>query len=777
MKNKKIISLICALAMVFSMFSAFTVVNAAGDKGIKLEASISKDNKTITIDATAVGTTGNLNNFGVVINVPDGVTLDNVKATSSAALMDMNIADGLLYVPFLSLSGAGTAFPDGKLCQIVITLPNALTDDYVIALQSEAGIEDQEGAVDVAGGMATSEVTVTPEGLKPPTADRPSATTEPDTPDVPKPVEPTGKGIALKSSLDKTGKIVTIDATAVGTTGNLNNFGIVINVPDGVTLDNVKATSSAALMDMNIADGLLYVPFLSLSGAGTAFPDGKLCQIVITLPNALTAPYAFTLQSEAGIEDQEGAVDVAGGMTASSTVASPSEEEPKVVKTAALKDYVGNGGAAAAKAAQDAQDAGKTVYLTVDVKKADGTAAVYGSDFVAEYPAGTKLTEAAYKNLIHGYTDADMSDVITNLKYNVYNSDVKTISTTLNADGDNRQLVDPVTDKTIGASKPTPAPKKPSIGVTLKPTTAVVGTKVTVTAKVTNPKEDGVLTVATSDDSLDYVTGSGIKSTVADDNKSATTTFTGAVAKTNAVVLTYTYTYTDDKGEEQTVTAEKKITIKEKSSPGTTSDKNDNNDNTGIIAPGNDNNQGITSPFAKFTDLDSVAWAQTAINVLASRGVVSGRDGQHFDPNANITRAEYCQILIGAIEKNNDSADVVFNDVATDAWYYHAVAVASKLGIVEGYGDGNFGPNNLITRQDMALMTYKAAIAMNKNLTASRSFTFADAAQISDYAVNAVQTLANAGIINGVSDTEFAPKANATRAQAAVILYTTFVAK
>lgn len=77
----------------------------------------------------------------------------------------------------------------------------------------------------------------------------------------------------------------------------------------------------------------------------------------------------------------------------------------------------------------------------------------------------------------------------------------------------------------------------------------------------------------------------------------------------------------------------------------------------------------------------------------------------------------------------------------------------------------------------MALMTYKAAIAMNKNLTASRSFTFADAAQISDYAVNAVQTLANAGIINGVSDTEFAPKANATRAQAAVILYTTFVAK
>ena len=114
MKNKKIISLICALAMIFTMFSAITV-NAADAKGIDLSADISKDNKTITVNATAVGTEGALSNFTIAMTVPEGVTTDNVKAESaSTQSLTTNVADGILYVGFLDMSGKGVTFADNK---------------------------------------------------------------------------------------------------------------------------------------------------------------------------------------------------------------------------------------------------------------------------------------------------------------------------------------------------------------------------------------------------------------------------------------------------------------------------------------------------------------------------------------------------------------------------------------------------------------------------------------------------------------------------------------
>mgnify|MGYP000822524700 FL=1 len=178
----------------------------------------------------------------------------------------------------------------------------------------------------------------------------------------------------------------------------------------------------------------------------------------------------------------------------------------------------------------------------------------------------------------------------------------------------------------------------------------------------------------------------------------------------------------------------------------------------------------------KRQDLDSVEWARTAINGLAMRGMISGRDQYTFDPNANITRAEYCQILMGAINALNAKGESTFADVPSTAWYYNAVSVASQLGIVSGYGDGNFGPNDLITRQDMALMTYKTAKIMNKSLEpVNAEITFEDSHEISDYAFEAVMTLQKAGIINGMTDTTFEPHSNATRAQSAKVIFDTFV--
>ena len=781
MKNKKIVSLICALAMIFSMFSAMTV-SAADKKGINLASTISTDNKTITLDATAVGTEELLNSFLISVNLPEGVTNDNVTATTTAdTKLSVNVAGSVLNVAFLDTAGDGIAFKDGKLATITINLTNALTDDFVFTLTSEASIEDANGEVTVAKGMDATSTTVVPSGKptpKPTSPARPTMapvpTVNPDVTVAPTDVPVSGKGIGLTSSISSDNKTITIEATASGAEELLNSFLISVNIPKGVTNDDITATTTAdTKLSVNVAGSVLNVAFLDTAGDGIAFKDGKLATITIKLPTALTEAYAFTLTSEASIEDSKGEITVAKGMTAASTVVTPSTEPvPTVnpVKTVALKSVVSAGYGDAIKAAKDA---GKDVYLTVDVKKGDQDA-VYGEDYEAVYN-GKTLTEAEYKNLISGYTDADMADVINGLTYNIYNSSVNNVSTTVNAidaEGNAEQIVDPK-DNTLTPAKPTAKPSEPSISVKASSTTVEFDKKFTVTATVKNAKDGAKVAFTTNDDEKYAV----IFGTPTEINSKGETKAT-YVANDKAGTVTITATYKDTEGNEKSASV--KVTVKKAS---TTTGGNDGTTSGGgpsIIAPGNTG--AVTTPNTDsnykpdFQDLDSVEWARTAINGLAMRGMISGRDQYTFDPNANITRAEYCQILMGAINALNAKGESTFADVPSTAWYYNAVSVASQLGIVSGYGDGNFGPNDLITRQDMALMTYKTAQIMNKSLEpVNAEITFEDSYEISDYAFEAVMTLQKAGIINGMTDTTFEPHSNATRAQSAKVIFDTFV--
>ena len=781
MKNKKIVSLICALAMIFSMFSAMTV-SAADKKGINLASTISTDNKTITLDATAVGTEELLNSFLISVNLPEGVTNDNVTATTTAdTKLSVNVAGSVLNVAFLDTAGDGIAFKDGKLATITINLTNALTDDFVFTLTSEASIEDANGEVTVAKGMDATSTTVVPSGKptpKPTSPARPTMapvpTVNPDVTVAPTDVPVSGKGIGLTSSISSDNKTITIEATASGAEELLNSFLISVNIPKGVTNDDITATTTAdTKLSVNVADSVLNVAFLDTAGDGIAFKDGKLATITIKLPTALTEAYAFTLTSEASIEDSKGEITVAKGMTAASTVVTPSTEPvPTVnpVKTVALKSVVSTGYGDAIKAAKDA---GKDVYLTVDVKKGDQDA-VYGEDYEAVYN-GKTLTEAEYKNLISGYTDADMADVINGLTYNIYNSSVNNVSTTVNAidaEGNAEQIVDPK-DNTLTPAKPTAKPSEPSISVKASSTTVEFDKKFTVTATVKNAKDGAKVAFTTNDDEKYAV----IFGTPTEINSKGETKAT-YVANDKPGTVTITATYKDTEGNEKSASV--KVTVKKAS---TTTGGNDGTTSGGgpsIIAPGHTG--AVTTPNTNtnykpdFQDLDSVEWARTAINGLAMRGMINGRDQYTFDPNANITRAEYCQILMGAINALNAKGESTFADVPSTAWYYNAVSVASQLGIVSGYGDGNFGPNDLITRQDMALMTYKTAKIMNKSLEpVNAEITFEDSHEISDYAFEAVMTLQKAGIINGMTDTTFEPHSNATRAQSAKVIFDTFV--
>ncbi|WP_427338399.1 type I pullulanase [Caloranaerobacter sp. DY30410] len=171
-----------------------------------------------------------------------------------------------------------------------------------------------------------------------------------------------------------------------------------------------------------------------------------------------------------------------------------------------------------------------------------------------------------------------------------------------------------------------------------------------------------------------------------------------------------------------------------------------------------------------FADIDT-SWAKEEIEVLAARHIVDGLDGVNFVPNKAVTRAEFAKLLVEALDLKANENKVTFYDVPDGAWYKEFVETAASLGIVTGY-KGEFNPNDKITREAMAAMIVRALKYVAPNMDYSqKDITFVDRDSISDWAKDLVGIAYNKGIVNGIDETTFAPKDNATRAQAAVIIY------
>ena len=188
-----------------------------------------------------------------------------------------------------------------------------------------------------------------------------------------------------------------------------------------------------------------------------------------------------------------------------------------------------------------------------------------------------------------------------------------------------------------------------------------------------------------------------------------------------------------------------------------------------IIAQiGDEDEEEIVIPFS---DLADYSWASRMIAKLAADGVVSGRTSTLYAPGDNVTRAEYASLLVRALDLTTSNEGTAFSDVASGEWYYSSVQTASALGVVAGYEDGTFRPDAQITREEMAVMSVRAATAANVTIPTLVSVTFSDADQISGYAQDAVNILSCGKIISGMGDGRFAPQETANRAQAAVIIY------
>ncbi len=189
-----------------------------------------------------------------------------------------------------------------------------------------------------------------------------------------------------------------------------------------------------------------------------------------------------------------------------------------------------------------------------------------------------------------------------------------------------------------------------------------------------------------------------------------------------------------------------------------------------IVGPGSSisGNSGNTTSSTKpaegeFTDTIG-HWAEDDINQMADKGVVSGVTATTFEPDRSITRAEFAALITRALKLSAANNDGVFKDVPTDAWYADEVAAAAASGLIVGY-NGNFRPDDTITREEMAVVIMKAYKFLGKSPLNGKIDQFADKDSISAWAVEYVDQAVSSGLISGMTANTFAPSENATRAQ------------
>ena len=188
------------------------------------------------------------------------------------------------------------------------------------------------------------------------------------------------------------------------------------------------------------------------------------------------------------------------------------------------------------------------------------------------------------------------------------------------------------------------------------------------------------------------------------------------------------------------------------------------------------NNHALSNPVwvnvSPFSDVTAEHWAAACITELAKAGVVNGYpNSDKFLPDAKITRAEFCKIVAEMGDFQADAA-VSFGDVKEGDWYYDAVNELAGAGIINGMGDGNFHPNELITREQMFKII---ALASGVDMTVEyETADFADMDEVSAWAVPYVNALVGVGILNGYEDGTVRAGDNATRAEACKVCYELF---
>ena len=172
----------------------------------------------------------------------------------------------------------------------------------------------------------------------------------------------------------------------------------------------------------------------------------------------------------------------------------------------------------------------------------------------------------------------------------------------------------------------------------------------------------------------------------------------------------------------------------------------------------------------KFNDVSANDWFASAVDYVTGKGMMNGTADNTFSPKAHTTRGMVVTVLY-RLENQPSTSAASFTDVASGAYYANAVAWANANGIVSGYGSGKFGPNDKVTREQLAAILYRYAQYKKYDVSGAKSLDgYTDAQSVSNYAVPALQWANAAGVVTGKSGSKLDPKGNATRAEVAAML-------
>lgn len=175
-------------------------------------------------------------------------------------------------------------------------------------------------------------------------------------------------------------------------------------------------------------------------------------------------------------------------------------------------------------------------------------------------------------------------------------------------------------------------------------------------------------------------------------------------------------------------------------------------------------------PQTTFADVPASAWYYNAVEYVYENGLMSGVSGGRFAPDDTLTRAMLVQTLY-AMEGRPAAASAGFADVASGDWYASAVNWAAANGVVSGVSETGFGPNNALTREQLALILYRFAQYKGYDVTGTSDLAaYADGSSVSGWAAEAMGWAVDAGLISGVGGNQIAPTGTASRAQVAQIL-------
>jgi beta-glucosidase len=167
----------------------------------------------------------------------------------------------------------------------------------------------------------------------------------------------------------------------------------------------------------------------------------------------------------------------------------------------------------------------------------------------------------------------------------------------------------------------------------------------------------------------------------------------------------------------------------------------------------------------RFDDVAGNHWARDVIQELAAKQIVNGTSANLFEPGRPITRAEFTQLLVNAMQLS-ETGEHTFTDVKKEAWYAQSVSIAYQSGIINGKSKSTFDPQGWITREEMAVMLMKSFELKHGQVENAGTAIYQDADKISVWANQYVSIATKLGLVSGRGNGTFAPSAELTRAEA-----------